>query len=83
MTKHSHVNVTAKVLEEFNLALAEEEAGFKGHCALQGSVKTSQDLGLVLRHISAVFKLQQVQIELWICLYRHKSISVYVTTSAI
>lgn len=77
--KNSHVNVTAKVFEEFNLALAEEESRFKGHRAVQGSVETRQDLGLILRHISTVFKLQQVQIEFRICLHRNTSISVCIT----
>lgn len=60
ITKNSHIDVTAKVLEELDFALAEEEAGFKGHRAIQGSVETSQNLSLILRHISTVFQLKQV-----------------------
>lgn len=60
VTKNSHIDVTAKVLEELDLALGEEEAGFKGHLARQGSVETSQDLCLILSHVSAVFQLKQV-----------------------
>lgn len=58
--KNSHIDVTAKVLEELDFALAEEEAGFKGHRALEGSVETSQDLSLILHHVSTVFQLKQV-----------------------
>lgn len=60
VTKNSHIDVAAKVLEELDLALAEEEAGFEGHRAVQGSVKASQDLSLILRHVSTVFQLKQV-----------------------
>lgn len=70
--KNSQVNVTAKVLEEFNLPLAEEEARFEWQRTPQSSVKASQDLSLVLRYVSTVFQLQQVQIEFWICLESHK-----------
>lgn len=70
--KNSQVNVTAKVLEEFNLPLAEEEARFEWQRTPQSSVKASQDLSLALRYVSTVFQLQQVQIEFWICLESHK-----------
>lgn len=65
---NSHIDVTAKVLEELDFALAEQEAWFEGHRARQGSVETSQDLGLVLCHVSTVLQLKQVQIEFRTCL---------------
>lgn len=60
--KHNniHVDVTAKVFQELNLALAEEEAGLNRHATVHGPVKTGQDLCLVLGHISAVLEFQQV-----------------------
>ncbi len=63
ITKNSHIDVAAEVLEELDLALAEEEAGFEGQLAVQGSVETRQDLSLILRHIATVFQLEQVQVE--------------------
>lgn len=57
---HIHVDVAAKVLQELNLSLAEEKAGLDRHDAVDSSVKTGQDLCLVLCHISAVLQFQQV-----------------------
>lgn len=55
-----HVDVTAEVLQEFNLTLAEEKASLYGHGAVHSPVETGQDLCLILRQISTVFKFQQV-----------------------
>lgn len=59
-TTNIHVDVTAEVLQEFNLTLAEEKASLNGHAAVHSPVETDQDLCLILSHISAVFKFQQV-----------------------
>lgn len=66
--KDIHVDITAEVFQELNLALAEEKAGLNGHGTVHGSVETGQDLCLVLCHISAVLEFQQVKVKLWICL---------------
>lgn len=54
------INIAAKVFKKLDFALGKEESWFKRHWAIQGSVKTSQDLCLILRHISIVFQLKQV-----------------------
>ena len=66
--RNSHIDVSAKVLKEFDLALGEEEARFQGHLTVQGSVETSQDLCLVLCHVPTVLQLKQVKIQFWTCL---------------
>lgn len=63
-----HVDVTAEVLQELDLTLAEEKASLDGHGAVHSPVETDQDLCLILRHIFTVLKFQQVQVKFWICL---------------
>lgn len=63
---HLHINVTAEVLEELDLALGESDARLQRHQAAQRSVEAGDDFGLVLLDVPAVLQLQQVQIQLWI-----------------
>lgn len=56
----SQVNVTAKVLEELDLALAEDDARVQWQRTRYGPVERGQDLSLVLPHVATVFQLQQV-----------------------
>lgn len=58
--KDIHVDVTAKVFQELDLTLAEKQAGLDRHGTVHGSVKTGQDLCLVLCHVSAVLEFQKV-----------------------
>ena len=60
---NSHIDVAAKVLQELDFPLGEEQPALEGQWAVQGFVEAGQDFTLVLLHVPAVLQLQQIEIQ--------------------